>query len=222
MNGPHDLGGQHGLDPVDPEPETEEPVFHADWERRALGLTLAAGFLGQWNIDKSRYSRETQHPVDYLRQSYYENWLVGLEKLLVENGVIDAEELAKYAPSGETRPDLLERILSAENVENAIAAGGPVDLAIDAAPAFAPGDRVRAKNRHPTGHTREPGYVRNRVGTVHEHYGSHILPDENALGNKVGEHLYSVRFDAAELWGDAGRAGDSVHVDLWESYLEPA
>ena len=47
MKGGHDLGGMHGLGPVDPEPETEGPVFHAEWERRAFALNLAAGFFWQ-------------------------------------------------------------------------------------------------------------------------------------------------------------------------------
>ena len=84
MNSAHDLGGRHGFGPIAPEAENSEPVFHEDWERKALALVLAAGSLGQWNLDESRFSRESQHPVDYLRQSYYENWLSGLEKLLVE------------------------------------------------------------------------------------------------------------------------------------------
>ena len=84
MNSAHDLGGRHGFGPIAPEAENSEPVFHEDWERKALALVLAAGSLGQWNLDESRFSRESQHPVNYLRQSYYENWLSGLEKLLVE------------------------------------------------------------------------------------------------------------------------------------------
>ena len=88
MNGGHDLGGMHGLGPVDPEPETEEPVFHAEWERRAFALNLAAGFLGKWNLDQGRFARESQHPADYLRNTYYENWMAGLETLLVEAGLV--------------------------------------------------------------------------------------------------------------------------------------
>jgi hypothetical protein len=63
MNGPHDLGGQMGFGPV--APETDEPVFHADWERRALGVTLASGTLGAWTIDESRHARESLHPATY-------------------------------------------------------------------------------------------------------------------------------------------------------------
>ena len=100
MNGAHDLGGMHGLGPINAEPEAEEPVFHTAWEKRVFGLTLAAGFLGKWNIDISRHARERQHPIDYLRHTYYENWLVGLEKLLVEAGLVTAEELATGKAAG--------------------------------------------------------------------------------------------------------------------------
>ena len=85
MNGPHDLGGQDGLGPIRPESEHDEPVFHTSWERRVFALTLAAGASGQWNLDQSRHARERQHPVAYLSHSYYENWLAGLETLLLEN-----------------------------------------------------------------------------------------------------------------------------------------
>src|SRR5262245_6669722 len=93
MNGGHDLGGMHGFGPIDAEPEPE-PVFHADWEKRVFGLSRAAGALGFWSIDRSRFARERQHPGDYLRHSYYENWLIGLERLLLEAGLVTAEELA--------------------------------------------------------------------------------------------------------------------------------
>ena len=100
MNGVHDLGGMHGLGPISPEPEVEEPVFHEEWEKRVFGLTLAAGFLGQWNIDMSRHSRERQHPIDYLRHTYYENWLAGLKKLLVEAQLVSPKELQTGRAAG--------------------------------------------------------------------------------------------------------------------------
>ena len=93
MKGGHDLGGQLEMGPINPEPESQEPVFHADWERRVFALTLATGMLGKWNIDESRRARERQDPLVYVRNSYYENWLEGLETLLLEKGLVDAEEL---------------------------------------------------------------------------------------------------------------------------------
>ena len=221
MNGAHDLGGMHGLGPISPEPEAEEPVFHAAWEKRVFGLNLAAGALGQWNIDISRYARERQHPVDYLRHTYYENWLAGLEKLLVEKGLVTAEELAAGRAVGPADEDTRKRILKAENVATVLAQGSPVTLTIDTPPRFKPGDRVRALNRHPRGHTREPRYVRGRVGVIHEHHGAHVFPDRSAEAVKEGRHLYSVRFEALELWGEHAAGRSAVYVDLWEDYLEP-
>ena len=222
MNGAHDLGGMHGLGPINPEPEAEEPVFHADWERRMFGLSLAAGALGKWNIDMSRYARERQHPIDYLRHTYYENWLAGLEKLLVETGLVTAAELVTGKASGAVEAVTRQRVLKAEQVPVALSKGSPVTMESATAPRFKPGAMVRAINRHPVGHTREPRYVRGHVGVIHAHYGAHVFPDRNAAGVKEGQHLYSVRFEAAELWGASAADKSAVYVDLWEDYLEPA
>jgi len=222
MNGAHDLGGMHGFGPINPDPEAVEPVFHADWEKRVFGLNLAAGFLGRWNIDKSRYARERQHPVDYLRHSYYENWLAGLEKLLVEAELVSPEELEAGKAAGPAEEALRQRALKAEDVAKAIAKGGPVVMTISTPPRFKSGERVRAINRHPEGHTREPRYVRGRVGVIHEHHGAHVFPDRNAEELKEGRHLYSVRFTAEALWGRGASGRNAVYVDLWEDYLEPA
>jgi nitrile hydratase subunit beta len=222
MNGAHDLGGMHGFGPINPELEAEEPVFHANWEKRVFGLNLAAGYLGQWNIDKSRHARERQHPVDYLRHTYYENWLAGLEKLLVEADLVSPEELASGKSARPADQALRQRVLKAEDVAEAIARGGPVAMTISTPPRFKPGESVRAVNRHPAGHTREPRYVRGRAGIIHEHHGAHVFPDRNAEGSKEGRHLYSVRFTAEALWGRNAAGRNAVYVDLWEDYLEPA
>ena len=222
MNGAHDLGGMHGLGPIHPEPEAQEPVFHAAWERRMFGLNLAAGFLGKWNIDKSRYARERQHPVEYLRHTYYENWLAGLETLLLEAGLVTAEELATGKAAGLADEATRGRVLQAENVTTVLAKGGPVSMPIDTPPRFKSGECVLAINQHPTGHTRQPRYVRGRFGVIHAHYGAHVFPDRNAIGSKEGRHLYSVRFETSELWGARATGRSAVYVDLWEDYLEPA
>jgi nitrile hydratase beta subunit len=222
MNGAHDLGGMHGFGPINPEPEAEEPVFHAAWEKRVFGLALTVGALGKWNIDMSRGARERQHPVDYLQHTYYENWLAGLEKLLVEKGLVTPEELATGRATGLAESETRGRVLKADQVATVLARGSPVTMAIGTPPRFTPGDRVRAVNRHPVGHTRQPRYVRGRLGVIHGHYGAHVFPDRNAAGVKEGRHLYSVRFEASELWGEGAAAGGAVYVDLWEDYLEPA
>jgi nitrile hydratase subunit beta len=222
MNGAHDLGGMHGFGPINAEPEAEEPVFHADWEKRVFGLVRAVGALGKWNRDMSRYARERQHPLDYLRHSYYENWLAGLEKMLVETGLATAEELATGKASQLADEDLRKRRLGAEEVAAIVTRGSPATMPAAAPQRFRPGDQVRARNRHPAGHTREPRYLRGRVGVIHDHHGAHILPDLSAEGVRVGRHLYSVRFEASELWGENANGNSAVYVDLWEDYLEPA
>jgi nitrile hydratase beta subunit len=222
MNGGHDLGGMDGFGPINAEPEGVEPVFHANWEKRVFGLVRTTGALGLWNGDMSRHARERQHPVDYLRHSYYENWLAGLQKLLVEKGLVTAAELASEQAGGPASADIRGRLFKAKDVAPALSQGSSAAAPALAPPRFQAGDRVRAINRHPAGHTREPRYVRGRAGVIHEHHGAHILPDLSAEGVRVGRHLYSVCFTAAELWGESGNRNSVVYVDLWEDYLEPA
>src|SRR5262245_15630856 len=142
MNSAHDLGGMHGLGLINAEPEGEEPVFHAEWEKRVFGLTLAVVALGKWNIDVGRHARERQHPVDYLRHTYYENWLAGLEKLLVETGLVTTEELATGKAMVPTDDPTRNRVLKAEHVSTRLAKGSPVTMTIDTAPRFKPGDMI--------------------------------------------------------------------------------
>src|SRR5260370_7680575 len=96
MNGVHDMGGMHGLGAV--EIEKNEPVFHDEWEARTFALTLASGYLGKWNLDMSRFAREQMPGPEYLATSYYEHWLYGLCKLLVNQGLVTAKELERAHP----------------------------------------------------------------------------------------------------------------------------
>lgn len=218
MNGAHDMGGMQGFGPVTP--ETNEPLFHADWERRVFQVTLAAGATGMWNIDMSRRAREARSPADYLSKSYYELWLAGLETLLAETGLATPEEIA--SGKAMSPPAAVKQVLTAAKVAPALAAGAPSERRIATPPRFALGNRVRTKEINPAGHTRLPRYVRGRVGTIHLLHGGHVLPDSNAHGSgEAPEHLYTVRFEARELWGPDTTA-DEVLVDCWESYLEPA
>jgi nitrile hydratase beta subunit len=208
MNGGHDLGGKQGLGPINPEPEAQEPVFHFEWERRVFALTMAAGMLGQWNIDQSRHARERQHPADYLSNSYYENWLQGTETLLNESGLLAANvELGNV------------RIPDSADAEKLLACGGPTTMDSDKPPAFNVGDGVRLIKSHKAGHTRAPSYAQGAVGEVVGQHGCHVYPDSNALGEHVGEQLYSIRFSAQELWGSDAENFE-VLIDLWEPYLE--
>lgn len=219
MNGAQDLGGMMGFGPVVPEPE--DLRFHAEWEKRALAVTLAAAALGRWNIDTSRHARETLHPADYLSSSYYEIWTKGLEKLLQGAGLVSAAELKAGRAIDPPVPG--QKVLQADQVAPALARGSNYQRP-EAAPArFAVGDVVHTRNEHPTGHTRLPRYARGKTGEIERVHGVFILPDSNAHGRgESPQWLYTVRFDGRELWGEAADPTLTVSIDAWEGYLEPA
>jgi len=216
MNGVHDLGGMTCFGPVVAEPD--EPVFHGDWERRVFAINIAAsGALGP--LDYRRHGIERIAPAQYLRSSYYENWLARVELLALETGLITEEELT----SGHALPQPDISAGTIEQLDAVITSGRRADRDTGRlAPQFAVGDRVRARNLNPAGHTRLPRYVRGRTGTIHAIHGSHVFPDTSAHGR--GENpqpLYNVKFAATELWGPAATSKDHLFIDLWEDYLAP-
>jgi nitrile hydratase subunit beta len=219
MNGVHDMGGMDGFGKV--EVESNEPVFHAHWESRVLAMVRAMGAAGAFNIDTSRFYRETLPPDVYLTSSYYKKWLLGLEDLLVDKGFVDPEEIAMGHALEPARP-LKHGKLRLDDVER-IMVRGKFGREARAAAKFKPGDRVRAKNMHPATHTRLPRYVRGHIGLVERVHGCHVFPDSAA--QEAGENpqwLYTVVFDAAELWGPETDPTVKVSIDAFEPYLEPA
>ncbi len=199
MNGAHDLGGMMGFGPI--AAPVSEPVFHEKWEARMAALSMTVP--GDWNIDEDRSACESMHPAKYLKTSYYEHWLHGLESLL-----------KKYTPDRSS-------VMHPENVWKSVTARGSYVRDIPNPAAFAIGQKLRVKIMNPMTHTRAPRYVRGHMGEVVKIHGAHVFPDSNALG--LGENpqwLYTVRFTAKELWGHA--TDDTVMLDLWEPYLEPA
>jgi nitrile hydratase beta subunit len=222
MNGAHDLGGMHGFGPVEIEPE--EPVFHHEWERRAFAISLAAGFLGKWNIDQSRFAREQMPPAEYLATTYYEHWMFGLEKLLHDLKLVDRAEVVarERDPRSPTEPAQGGRVLAARDVEKALRTSRTSKADEEIPPRYKVGDRVVTRNINPLGHTRLPRYARGKGGVVSLDHGVWVFPD--TAGNGLGrnsQHCYSVRFEARELWGEAASARDAVYIDLWDDHLEP-
>ena len=212
-----DLGGRDGYGAVTPEPEGE--LFHAGWEPRALALTLAMGATGSWNIDSARAARETL--PDYADLSYYEIWLGGLEKLMVERGQVHADELKAGHALHPAVP--LARVLKADQVAAALAKGSPTERAATTSALFKPGQRVHTRAQMRDHHTRLPGYLLEKTGTIERVLGAHIFADAHAQG--LGEDprwLYTVVFDAAELWGADAPSRHRVSFDAWEPYLEAA
>lgn len=217
MDGIHDMGGMDGFGRVEPEPE--KPVFHAAWEGRVLAMTRAMGSAAAWTIDMQRFSREQLPPHIYLTSSYYQRWLLAMSQMLLEHGLIDADELAaghalrpsaalKHGPFTLTH---VERVMTR----------GTFGRAAPALNLFKPGDPVRARNLHPRTHTRLPRYVRGHAGVVERVQGCHVFPD--AAASAPGEQpqwLYTVVFSGRELWGSEADPTLKVSIEAFEPYLD--
>jgi nitrile hydratase beta subunit len=216
MNGVHDMGGMQDMGPLSY--QKNEPVFHARWEGRTFAMMLA---MAAWRkFSNFRYQLEVIPAADYLRMSYYEKWFTALIELSVGAGLVTREEVDRGKRArGSARgvaPLTAEQVPAmASRVAPAIPEGAP--------PRFNVGQRVRGRNMNPVGHTRLPRYARGKVGTVERDQGLSVLQDTAVLSmGRTPQHVYAVRFTARELWGEQASPLDSVSVDLWEDYLEPA
>jgi nitrile hydratase beta subunit len=206
MDGAHDLGGVDGFGA----PAWEgpgEPVFHHEWERRAMGLTFCGFGLGLNNGGEFRHSIERMAPEHYLGSRYHEHWLTSVATRVVETGRVTRAELE--AAVGGRFP--LARPVAESGV--AIPPSGPT---------VAVGDEVVVRDVRTTGHTRCPAYARGRRGVVVRVDEPASVPDIEAHSpERRRDPIACVRFTAAELWG-AGAEDAVVHVDLWTCYLERA
>jgi nitrile hydratase len=212
MNGIHDMGGMHGFGPV--VVEANEPVFHADWEKRVHGMVYVIVGFGWSNVDAFRHGIERIDPVNYLSAGYYGRWLASLERICVEAGLLAA---------GDVDRRLLGQPTSAPQSTPVPSAGRGVVRDLARPPRFAVGDAVRTRVGSPSGHTRLPRYVVGKRGHIHRQHPACVFPDSNARGaGEDPQHLYSVRFEASELWGVDAEPGTALHIDLFEPYLEPA
>ena len=199
------MGGAQNFGAVVPEPD--EPPFHHDWERRVFGMTLAMGAAGLWNLDQSRYARESLPPAQYLASSYYEIWFAGVAKLMRERGLLDGT------------PQALPRVLTEDRVPVVLRNRRATRRDPSSPALFKVGDAVRTRNMHPGSHTRLPRYCRDKPGVIARVHGVHVFPDSHARGEgEQPQWLYSVRFAAGDLWGPDTTAG-AVYVDCFEPYL---
>jgi len=219
MNGVHDMGGMQDMGPI--RYEKNEPVFHERWEGRVRALAHAMAAWRKWNLDADRYENEMVPPSEYLRYSYYERWFVVLETLLVKHGMVAKAEIESGAPAAGSPK--ATPALTVAGIPPLLALGVVASRDVPVAPHFKVGERVRARNINPLGHTRLPRYARGKLGTIERDHGVFVFPDTNAsfLGEKP-QHVYSVRFAARELWGEQASPRDAVNLDLWDDYLEPA
>ena len=217
MSGIHDMGGVPGYGRV--EPEEDEPVFHSEWEGRIFGLVISV------KDGLSRPRLESLDPNEYL-SGYYQRWMIALERGLIERGVLSAEELEaktncfrndpEASPTRNVDPVLTERVHTDmyRQRQHRRTPARP--------PAFVVGDYVRVRRIQHGGHTRLPGYVQGKRGVIRAIYAAYDVPDENPGDEATpAQHLYSVRFDGAEVWGASAESGTALYIDMWESYLDP-
>jgi nitrile hydratase len=213
------MGGMDGFGKVEAEPN--EPVFHEKWEGRVMAMVRAMGAQGAFNIDMSRFYRESLPPQVYLASSYYKKWFLGLEEMLIAKGYIAANEVKSGHALVAAKP-LKRGAFKLDDVERVMVRGKFGRPAI--APAkFKAGDPVRARNIHPATHTRLPRYVRGHLGVIERDHGCQVFPDSAAM--EAGENpqwLYTVVFEAVELWGRDADPTVKVSIDAFEPYLESA
>ena len=218
MNGVHDMGGMQGMGPI--AYEKNEPIFHADWERRLVAMNAAMRATGKIGFSRRQVS-EAMSPVDYLRMSYYERWFTGFIELLVNDGLVTRAEIETGRPapgSGKTMP-----ALPASEAANYPLRISRLKLDLPIAARFQVGQQVRARNINPVTHTRLPRYARGRFGTIARDHGIFAFPDTTVVGlGEKPQHVYSVRFAARELWGEQAAPRDAVYIEMWDDYLEPA
>jgi nitrile hydratase subunit beta len=220
MIGPHDLGGTAGHGPV--VVEKDEPVFHAPWEGKMFALNMLAG---TWTTPEFRAVVEQMPPAEYLATSYYEHWLFQFERYCEQQGWCSSENLGQRATSvGPASASPAEKsAMRAEQVMPMLLEGGVNRAGIASAPRFAVGDRVRMRRDNPPTHTRLPNYVRGCAGTVTAAHGGFAFADARAQHrHDIAEHLYTIRFEAAEVWGRDAEANCAIYLDLHESYMGKA
>jgi nitrile hydratase beta subunit len=215
MNGAHDMGGMQDMGPI--ELEKNAPIFHAEWEKRVFALFNSTDV--KWPYRRTQI--ELIPPAEYLRMSYYEKWLAALPLVLTKSGMATAAEIE----SGKVQGGMNTKwhVVKAAEVATWILPVSTTSDKVTAPTQLHVGQRVRAKNINPVGHTRLPRYARGKLGTIERDGGVEELQDTDiqGLGPKQ-QHVYTVRFAAHELWGDQASPRDFVYADLWEGYLEPA
>ena len=214
MDGVHDLGGKQGFGPI---PIGDDSVaFKHEWEKRMWALARS-GIAHGITIDWFRHGLERMVPTDYLSFPYFNKWCANYMMLMIDGGAITAQEavtghIAK--PAAPAAPKTLQDVLAANSTAN-------IDFEMETTQptGFKIGDTIKTKRLIAADHTRLPAYARNATGTIIAHHGTHPLPDKGALGLHEGEHLYTVSFDATELWGEEANPRDTVTLELWESYF---
>jgi nitrile hydratase subunit beta len=218
MDGVHDMGGMDGFGKVEVEPN--EPPFHEPWEGRVLAMQRAMGYAGAWHIDHSRYAQERLPPVTYLSVSYYQRWALAMEKNVLERGYATPDELK--AGHAQTPGKSLQAQAHARRGSGGTHA--QLVLPPAAGPRAVQARRQGAHEEHPSGDAHAAAALRARQ--ARHRRAVPRLPHVSGLGRvRQGDNpqwLYTVVFEARELWGDDADPTIKISIDAFEPYLERA
>jgi nitrile hydratase len=241
----HHLGGLENLGPV----TYERRVFVEDWEKRIFGIHVAmmglsdhlgealpgypivqvpTTFSSTWTWADLRKGAEAMHPFAYFQYRYYEKWLGGISGFFISQGYISERELearaAEYLANPEQSVPEVEDDRIDEQVLRYLREGDSPRRGPAVFPAFAVGDRVTVKDVPPTDHTRLPGNLRGRTGTVERVFEGNYAYFCSTGSDGIGEPMpvYIVRFEPADIWGEFAEPGAVLYGELYQAYLSPA
>ncbi|MFE2427285.1 nitrile hydratase subunit beta [Streptomyces sp. NPDC059373] len=241
----HHLGGLENLGPVDYEPR----VFVENWEQRIFGIHVAmmglsthlgdagpqypidevpTAFSSTWTWADLRKGAEAMNPFAYFQFRYYEKWLGGISGYFVSQGYVSEEELEAKAAEFLHDPALALPDGGDKRIDDQVIRylregdsprQGPAE-----SPAFAVGDRVTVKDVPPTDHTRLPGNLRGRTGTVERVFEGNYAYFCSTGPDGIGEPMpvYIVRFEPTEIWGELAEPGAVLYGEIYQAYLAPA
>jgi nitrile hydratase len=215
-------------------------VFHSRAEGRVFAISGFVLALVGRNLDAFRFAME-RLPRELYLSGYYRRMLGGCEELLVSTGHLGPDEVAarlagRSAVPGHRGSSRLRLAGTAQAMRRLLRPTLPRWVCAHVLPRvfgssrptlrrprFRVGDQVRVRAHQSPGHTRQPGYATGKPGVVNAHLGSTLFPDAHAAFRRARpEHLYTVAFAGADLWGERAEPDTEVCVDLYEPYLEPA
>jgi nitrile hydratase len=243
----HRLGGVEGLGPV----SVEKKVFVQPWEERIFGIHVAmmalsnhldkslpkypikqvpTAFKDFWTWGHLRTGAEGMHPFDYFRLRYYEKWLGGISGFFIQKGYITKAELdaetatylssakqSSFSPPPGGNPAIDSQVI------RYLREGDSPKRELTTKPKFAEGAKVKVKDNPVVEHTRLPGHLRGKTGTIYLVYPGAYTYFFSTGPDGLGEPMpvYLVAFNPKDIWGEALSEPNSTYYDdLFETYLE--
>jgi nitrile hydratase len=239
----HNLGGLENLGPVN----VDTQVFVSPWEKRIFGIhtvmmaesthlsdallrypiaDLPTTFRNTWTWASLRTGAEGMQPFEYFKYRYYEKWLMGISQFFIDEGYVSADELdektrhyradPRAALPAKPNPAIAAQI-------NAYLVNGDSGFhAFEQEPRFSKGAHVCVADPDAVDHTRLPGYLRNKRGTVDCVYPGAFSYFVSTGPDGIGQAMpvYRVAFYAADIWGEEkSEPNTTIYADLFDAYL---